>query len=196
MMRRLGNPFIAIILLPLFLPVSVHAHKVNLFAYHEGGSVFTESYFSDGTPCRNSRITARDESGTVIARGVTDDEGLFSFAYEEGAVVRISLNAGDGHGAETTLRRKEASGEKLPEAVGGENPPAMEKSNERTVLNIDEEAVGRIMEEKIAPLRESISQVRKKMERPRLDKVIGGLGWIVGLAGAYLWGISRRREKG
>ena len=195
MIKRIFFTVLALLLLPLFLPETVKAHKVNLFAYEEGGIVFTEAYFPDGTPCRNSGITAWDESGTVVAKGLTDEDGLFSFACEKRGSVRIFLNAGDGHGAETTLERKERIIETPPEPAGGEKAPAMEDGDKAAALAIDEETAARIIEEKISPLRESINEIRKKVERPGLAKVMGGLGWIVGLAGAYLWGVSNGRRK-
>ncbi len=195
MMRTILYPVLAALLLPLFLPGAVQAHKVNLFTYYEDGFVFIESYFPDGTACRNSRILARDESGAVVAEGVTDNDGLFSFPFENAGVLNISLNAGDGHGAETTLKIEEKIREAPVEPVAEFPPQTADIANDLKIPAADEEALGRIVEEKIAPLQQSVREIRMRLEKPGLDKVMGGLGWIVGLAGAYLWGASRRRGK-
>ncbi|GAG37023.1 unnamed protein product, partial [marine sediment metagenome] len=43
-------------LIIIMMDVSVFAHKVNVFAYIEGGKIYTESYFNDGKKCINSEI--------------------------------------------------------------------------------------------------------------------------------------------
>lgn len=42
------------------------AHKVNVFAYVEGGKIFTESYFPDGKKIEGGTIEVRDASGTKL----------------------------------------------------------------------------------------------------------------------------------
>jgi len=185
MKGRLFSLFLGVVFWQFLLPGIACAHKVNLFAWYEDGRVFTESYFSDGAPCRSAGISVREEGGQVVAEGATDEEGLFSFPYEGTASLKISMNAGDGHGARITFQANGGKGARsVPEGPSGvENLPDPGSF-------VDAQAVRQILEEKIAPLRESLDQIRKKMERPSLDKVVGGLGWIVGLAGAYLWGVS------
>ena len=198
MKGRLFSLFLGVAFLQFLIAGIAYAHKMHLFASYEDGRIFTESYFSDGTPCRAARILAREDGGQVVAEGVTDQEGLFFFPYEGAGSLKISLNAGDGHGAEVTFQRDAGkNAEAVPEGPSGvERLPGPGGS-----VNVLE--VRQVLKEELAPLRESVDRIRKKLERPTLDKVIGGLGWIVGLAGAYLWGVSRggtmkkegRREK-
>ncbi len=169
------------------------AHKVNLFAYHEVGTVFTESYFGDGTPCRNASITASDKNGTVVAEGLTDEEGRFSFPYGKSGELKIVLRASMGHGEEITLVTH-AVDEVNQVSEAGKDANFLGPSS-RVDFSASEETVERIVESRIAPLRDSIMEIRKRLERPTMGKVVGGLGWIVGLAGAYLWGASRGRNR-
>jgi len=191
MKGRLFSLFLGVVFSEFLITGVAFAHKVNLFAYYEDGRVFTESYFSDGAPCRSARISAREDGGQVVAEGATDQEGLFSFPYEGAGSLKISLNAGDGHGAQITFQ-----------ADGGKNAPAApEKPSGVEDLpgtggSVDVQAVRQILGEELAPIRESMDHIRKKLERPTFDKVVGGLGWIVGLAGAYLWGASRKSGRG
>lgn len=191
MKGRLFFLFLGVVFSQFFFPGTACAHKVNLFAYYDDGSVFTESYFPDGAPCRSARISVREEGGQVIAEGTTDREGLFSFPYEGAGSMKISLNAGDGHGAEITFQ---VEGGKSVQTVP-ERPSGAERLPEAGSF-VDVQAVRLILEEELAPLRRSVDQIRKKLERPTLDKVVGGVGWIVGLAGAYLWGVSRGGRRG
>jgi len=180
----------------VFLPGVSQAHKVNLFAYQEAGTVFTESYFGDGTPCRNAMITANDESGIVIAEGVTDGEGTFSFQWEKSGELRIILRASMGHGDEIILWTHEMDDvNQSREASEGTDLASKGGSVSQINPTISEDAVSRIVESKIAPLRDSLREIRKKLEKPTFGKVVGGLGWIIGIAGAYLWGASRRKGR-
>ncbi|MDY0390761.1 carboxypeptidase regulatory-like domain-containing protein [Desulfobulbus oligotrophicus] len=85
----------------------VWAHKVNLFAYTEGGIVYTESYFSDGVKVKGGRIEVQDAGGTTLLKGITDDQGLFSFPLSQKEDMTIILNAGMGHKGTYLLKKEE-----------------------------------------------------------------------------------------
>ena len=42
-------------------------------------------------------------------------------------------------------------------------------------------------------IQDDILELQRLVGKPGLAEILGGLGWIVGLAGAYLWGVSRGR---
>lgn len=88
---------------------SVQAHKVNIFAYVEDDTVFTESYFNDGKKCIHSTVTVLDKQGTKLLEGKTDKDGLFSFPIPQYTDLRIVLTASMGHRAEYMLRKSEFS---------------------------------------------------------------------------------------
>lgn len=186
---RKGIVIITVILLVVLNQDTAIAHKVGLFAYQEGGIVHTEAYFVDGTPCRNAKITANETGGTVVAEGVTDDDGLFSFPYTLTGDLTISVRAGMGHGREILLTANKAyTMDSSPER---EEAPVTEGS-----AVLAEADIQKIVEDRINPIRESLREIKKKQEKPTLGKILGGLGWIVGMAGAYLWGVSRKsRDK-
>jgi nickel transport protein len=48
------NCLVAVLVGVLLVSGTALAHKVNLFAYVEGGTVFTESYFPDGRAVENN----------------------------------------------------------------------------------------------------------------------------------------------
>lgn len=171
------------------------AHKVSLFAYHEKGIVHTEAYFVDGTPCRNAKVTAIDDEGAVVAEGLTDKDGLFSFPFALTRGLTITVRASMGHGSEIRLAAEGADIDPDPPA-GGETsrPDPEEVSTGMRIISLDEADIERIVEDRIGPIRDSVREVQKNQGKPTLGKILGGLGWIVGLAGAYLWGAARRRE--
>jgi len=83
------------------------AHKVNVFAYVEGGKVFTESYFPDGKKVEGGTIEVRDASGTKLLEGKSDSQGLFSFPIPKKEDLTIILDATMGHKNSFVLKKSE-----------------------------------------------------------------------------------------
>lgn len=82
----------------LFAAAPAMAHKVNIFAYVENGTVHTESYFPDGKMVEQGVIEVLDGKGNKLLEGKTDKEGRFSFplpAKKED--LTIVINASMGH---------------------------------------------------------------------------------------------------
>jgi nickel transport protein len=83
------------------------AHKVNLFAYAEGGKIFTESYFPDGKPVKGGKVQVYDSQDQLILEGVTDKGGLFSFDIPKIDDFNIVINATMGHKNSFKLKKSE-----------------------------------------------------------------------------------------
>jgi nickel transport protein len=88
------------------------AHKVNIFAWVEGDTVHTESYFPDGRMVYNGTVSVYDSEDSLILKGVTDEEGLFSFPAPKGDNLTIVLDASMGHRATYHLSAEELGGNK------------------------------------------------------------------------------------
>lgn len=98
---------LALFLLPLTMVSSASAHKVNLFAYVEGGTVYTESYFPDGRPVTGGTVTVTDQAGNQLVEGQTDAEGKYSFPIPAMTDLQIRLQASMGHQIGFSLPRQE-----------------------------------------------------------------------------------------
>ena len=85
----------------------VLAHKVNIFAYVEGGHVYTESYFADGRPVEKGTIEVYDQTGNKLLIGKTGKSGLFSFPLSEITELTFIINAGLGHKNKFLLKGSE-----------------------------------------------------------------------------------------
>ncbi len=83
------------------------AHKVNLFAYTEGGIIYTESYFPDGRPVEGGKVLVYDGSDKLLVEGVTDQEGLFSLDIPKVDDLNIVIEASLGHKNSWTLKKAE-----------------------------------------------------------------------------------------
>jgi nickel transport protein len=73
------------------------AHKVNLFAYAEGGTIFTESYFPDGRAVEGGKVLVYDSKDKLLLEGVTDTEGFFNFEIPKADDLNIVIEATMGH---------------------------------------------------------------------------------------------------
>ncbi len=101
------NCLIAVLFVVLSATGTALAHKVNLFAYAEGGTIFTESYFPDGRPVEGGKVLVYDSKDKLLLEGMTDTEGLFNFDIPKGDDLKIVIDATMGHKNSFTLKKAE-----------------------------------------------------------------------------------------
>jgi len=106
------------------------AHKVSIFLDKEGNKVAVYGYFSDGTPAKKSEVEVYDaNSGKLLIKGRTDEEGLFNFQIPKGvSKLRVVLYAGLGHKAVQTITVSQPQA-----AKGGETAAANENATAKTL---------------------------------------------------------------
>ncbi|MDR2055403.1 MAG: cobalamin biosynthesis protein CbiL, partial [Desulfovibrio sp.] len=183
------------------------AHRVNIYAWLEGDGVQVRCAFSRSSPAKNGRITVYAATdGRELLSGVTDDQGTFRFPVPEQAKesgLRIRINAGEGHENEWLMDAREfvAQGIAATETAAAIAPPqrdegpaaetrasaAREAASPQEVRRI----VSELMEANLAPLRRDLAALANP--EPGLREIIGGLGWLVGLAGLALYFRSRQK---
>lgn len=97
-----------VLFLTVFLfAANAQAHKVNLFAYVEGGKIYTESYFPDGKPVAGGKISVYDSQGHLLLEGITDKQGMFNFAIPKADDLTIVIDASMGHKNHYKLKKSE-----------------------------------------------------------------------------------------
>ncbi|MBI4805127.1 MAG: hypothetical protein HY795_07820 [Desulfovibrio sp.] len=189
------------------------AHKVNVFAVVEKGSITGEGYFAGGGKAQDVPVEVVDSTGTVVAKGITGPDGAFKIALPQGvtAPLRVVLKAGDGHQNDFTLTAKDlgefAQTQTLPAPSPGALPiPGMHQAgagtnasqgqigpapatgmDEAKFTALMEAAVAKTVEEKLTPLKLELARIAEQEQSSRLRDIIGGLGWIVGLVGIAAW---------
>jgi nickel transport protein len=104
---RITNIILIITVVLLLGSGSALAHKVNLFAYAEGGKIYTESYFPDGKPVEGGKVLVYDSKDNLLLEGVTDKEGLFSFDIPKVDDLTIVIDATMGHKNSFKLKKSE-----------------------------------------------------------------------------------------
>ena len=167
------------------------AHKVMIFAWVEGDTVFTESKFSGGKKAINAQVEIFDKDGEKLLEGKTDNKGEFSFKIPKVSDLRIVLNAAMGHKAEWTV----------PESEIREAGAIAEKKSARasgpTTVGLSKEEVKKIIEDsldkKLRPIVRMMSESRNT--KPSLTEIIGGIGYIFGLMGVALYFITRGKKR-
>jgi nickel transport protein len=183
-------------------PQTALAHRVNVFAWIEGNTVFVTGKFSGGKRVHEGRVLVKDMSDRLLLEGVTNDRGEFSFDVIPQTDLRIILEAGAGHRGEWLLQAADAPGPAAdapaasPAAGQTATPPAGVQSDPEPGLT--REAVRQIVEEalerRLRPIERNIGHLLEPGNRPDLSDILGGIGYIIGLVGLAAYLNSRKRK--
>jgi len=208
--------FIFFVLIFTFCIVKeAHAHKVNIYAYAEDGMVHSESYFVDGTKCKDSVLEVFDERDkTKLFEGKTDEEGKFSFKIPKVTSLKLVLHASMGHQAEFTLGEdevREAMGVKQPPksssvkvpsksegstAIKTQKKETTEKSELKGISKSEiEEIVESAVDKKLQPIMRMLVKLQESSGKPGITEIIGGIGYIIGILGIIAYFKTKRIKK-
>ena len=188
---------LAALLICGLLSTPLPAHTLKVFAAAEGERILGEAYFVGGAPAVGAVIRIMDSGGHELARLQPDGQGQFDYRVDRRMSYRVVADSLDGHRASWTVGADELS-PRLPEPDQGSTAPGSGAAGDAGAAepiagNIPqcglEDAVERAMARQVKPLRE---ELRAHEERVRFRDVLGGLGYIVGLAGLGVWLNSRR----
>jgi nickel transport protein len=188
--------FLIILFLTTIILLGSHgpalAHKVMIFAWVEGDTIFTESKFSGGKKAINAPVVIFDKDGKKLLEGKTDNKGEFSFKIPKVTDLRIVLNAAMGHKAEWMI----------PESEIREAGPIVEKKSAAEPsgpisVGLSKEEVRNIVEDsldkKLRPIVRMMTE--SKNTKPSLTDIIGGIGYIFGLMGVALYFKNRSKKR-
>lgn len=182
------------LLLGCAFTTNAYAHKVNVFAYLEGDRVYVQGYFLDGKKAKNSKVTVYASGDQPVVEGLTNEEGEFTFPVTVKQDMRIVLNAGEGHQAEYQFSAAEIAGASDPaphqDGDAGSAGAAPEKSVTGGVAPGSAE-LRRAVAEGVMPLAREIAELK---ERRSMSDILGGLGFIVGVFGAFAYYQARKRR--
>lgn len=193
--------------------VPAWAHKVMIFAWVEGDTVYTQSKFSGGKKAKNSTVVVYDKEGNQLLESKTDDLGEFSFKVPKKTDLKIVLKASMGHMAEWKIPAEEitvvapvSKSRSTPE-VGVEAatketaPPIDTKTSKQppapTTVGLGRQEVKALIDESMdRKLRPILNMLVESLDRgPKVGEVIGGVGYIFGLVGVALYFATRKKRK-
>lgn len=165
----------------LLFSETAHAHKVNVFAWVEGGTVHTESKFSGGKKVKEGKIEVYNHLNQKVLEGTTDGQGYFAFAVPKDAqTLKVVLTAGMGHSNDWQITAEELGYENIDQPAQSAKPTPAPASNAQLQLdkNALEQIVERAVEKKLAPLKAQLAE-----QAWGLRDVVAGIGYILGLMG-------------
>lgn len=176
------------------------AHRVNVFAWVEGDTVFVESKFAAGRRVNGGKIIVTDSRGTQLLTGITNDQGEFSFKIPQKTELKIILEAGMGHRAEWTIPKSEMEAVSPVAEILPAKPAAVVESTASANQQSDEPpaaspvvqstgpssaeievAIEKALDKKLKPLFKMIAE--SAQQGPTIRDIFGGIGYIVGLVG-------------
>jgi nickel transport protein len=172
----------------------VWAHKVNVFAWVEGDTVFVEGYFPGGKKSQNSLVEVFNPAGTKLLEGRTNEKGEFSFKVPERTDLKIVLTASMGHKNDFIIPASDfqevESSSSIPAQSLAES--AKKSAPHPPDLSQLEGMIDRALDRKLAPVIKLIRDTRK--EGPTISEIVGGIGYIFGLFGLVMY-LKSRNEK-
>lgn len=206
-----------LILLFVFSADVASAHRVVIFAWVEGNTVFTQSQFSDGRKVSNGDVHVFDNKNNLLLKGKTDPNGDFSFKIPQMTTLNIVLDAGMGHQGKWKLSEKEIKssmgmgdekpmskqdGTRTDMAETSQNKPSASlttgENNKKpdSVILLNEKKLKQMIEtaldKKIHPISQMLAQMQYK--GPSVNDIFGGIGYILGLMGVAAYFLSRKKN--
>jgi len=173
------------------------AHKVFIYAWVDGDTIYTESYFGAKRKVNGGLIQVFDLSGKTLLEGRTNDQGEFSFKCPQKTDIRIVVEAGMGHRGEFVLKKEEFSEAPVVEA---ENSKADEEKTEpMEPISADARQIKTLVEEaldsRLKPIKKELAAIRKE-KSAGMTEIIGGIGYIFGIMGLIMYFRGRKKVDG
>ncbi|MBB1076292.1 hypothetical protein HUU62_17950 [Rhodoferax sp. 4810] len=168
------------------------AHQLKVFATAIGQEIDGRAYFANGAAASGAHIIISDQAGKQLTQLQPDAAGQFHYHAPAAMDLRIIADSGDGHRAEWLITAAELSAPAdtsspmvftAPTALP--TPPVMANQLDPMLIAAIEEAVAR----RINPLR---VELQHSIERLRLNDILAGIGYIVGVTGYFAWWRRRR----
>ncbi|MBI5787766.1 MAG: hypothetical protein HZA78_02775 [Candidatus Schekmanbacteria bacterium] len=173
---------VSVALMVLLNVSRVWAHKVNIFAYAEKGTVFTEGYFPDGKAVEGGKVEVYDSQQNKLLEGTTDKDGLFSFKIPKQDDLNIVLIATMGHKNSFLLKSSDLAGEgsAATPSAGSDVPAA----------DVPASSSGAVAETAPAKPIRHMSQG----EPLPVSGILGGLGFIFGLTALIMQLAGKKKD--
>lgn len=186
----------------LLLAAATHAHRLDVLVHADGAVIHGTASYTPGGPATRGTVTLQAPDGSELGEVELEPDGSFSFQTPVRCDIRVIVTTPDAHRATAVLPEAELpralpawSADGGPVAADdvadadepGPAPVAAEAPAE--MLPLIEQAVSR----QLAPLRNEIAAMERSV---RMRDILGGFGYIAGLAGVLLYFKTRRPKAG
>lgn len=194
--------FILLMLLQTFYNQPAFAHKVTIFAWVEGDTIYTQSKFSKGRKAKGALVTVFDMEGNRLLEGTTDEKGEFSFKIPKKTGLKVVLKASMGHMSEWKIPVEEIAAAQSSQNTTPETgviTDTTSPSNRAPISGptcFQRKEIRRLIDEsldqKLSPIISMLANCQD--QEPGISEVMGGIGYIFGLAGVALYFANRRKK--
>jgi nickel transport protein len=177
------------------VPSTVMAHKIKVFATVEGNIISGYAYLSGGARVKNAAVRMVAADDTLLQETVTDPDGSFQFQAKSPVDHRIIVDAGSGHVADFTIKAAELAGlapiGAISPATAIDNEPSSQSEQETTLSTATlQVVVDKAVARQLRPLREQLDAYQAEV---RWRDVLGGIGYIIGIAGVAFYFLGRHQ---
>jgi nickel transport protein len=193
LLRLLVYGSVAAIGLILSFHSSALAHKVYIYAWFDGDTIHTESYFGS-KKVKEGLVQVFDLSGKKLLEGRTNEKGEFAFKSPQKTDLRIVVEAGMGHKNECILKAEEVEPalDVEPGTAGTDEAKSEALSRKGTDAEQIRSIVEQVLDARLKPIQRELARIRKD-DRPGFTEVMGGIGYILGLMGLIMYFKSRKK---
>lgn len=172
------------------------AHRLKVFASAIGTSIEGEAYFVGSGPAAGVDVTLRDGADKLLQSGKTGPDGKFALPASGTGDIVVTVDAEDGHVARFTVAGSELDpAPASPPAAAPVPVPAPDGSAPTVAAVVPPVPMADIeiaVARKIAPLAAQIDALQSAL---RIQDIVGGIGYIVGIFGLAAFVKSRRAAR-
>jgi len=154
----------------IMLTFNASAHKLNILGFAENDTLSINAYFADGSPCQECAFQVIGSDGKVFAEGKLDRKGEFFKAGKTPAEMTVIVDAGAGHRGEEKITSASTAEDSSVQAEQSQSAP-VDDANLRQIIRQE--------------LSKQTAELKAEMDKgkSRLDKIIAGIGYILGIFG-------------
>jgi nickel transport protein len=197
-LSRLARAVAGLLALGIFLhlPAPAFAHKLNVFVESlEGATIHGYAYFPGDVAARQVDVIIRDGAGRELGRTVTDDKGKFTFTARARVDHYLVAETAEGHRGQYIVHAAalpdslpadgpapDSSSHGAPSTAEPPGAPPASQGKESEPVGVRDQlsALGRQVDE----LRWQVCQYE---DRLRFRDILGGIGYILGIAGVAFY---------
>lgn len=159
------------------------AHRMDLSVRVVGNELHGSATFHGRQPAAGATVEVRDPLGEVLARAITGEDGRFQVPLTRRVPLEVVVETADGH-----LARRSVPAEALPPELPSAAEAAAAAQSES--LNVLAERLAGETARQLVPIHDRLAELEQRIW---LRDVLGGVGYILGLAGLAALILARRR---
>lgn len=176
------------ILVLLLASVPALAHRLDVAAYVADGQILVEAHHSSGEPVPEAAVEVTDPDGNVLVQGQTNADGTYRFTLATiPAHINVAVKTNDGHRGSQTLPRAS-----LLALVSADNSPTTAAADTDADDLAEIAAFLQRHELALQDIQHQLARLNQNRAGVSADRILAGIGFIVGLTGVAAYCLARR----